>query len=312
MQLLTILAGIAWDPEIRGILTVLLGFTILGGSVYTIVATNTGARLGLLLSLAGLFGWLVVLTTYWWISPPGIGPRGDGAVWHVVEVAVDGSSQPETKAVQTLPRPGDLPTAADILAANPDLAAEFTGDPVLSDIAGVDTSVLPTKDELGGWTILSTAGAGEAQAVADLALVEEGLFEDSSGYRKLNAFEKGGKPKRTDECPDDGDKICRAVYRVKKTFMFKHPTRYAVVQVQPVVAQEAIPGSPPPPPIIDESKPVISVIMERDLGTVRLKPAVFWVVSTSLFVVFVLILHFRDKTLQQNLEAAEAVAKAAT
>jgi hypothetical protein len=32
----------------------------------------------MLLSLAGLFGWMVILTFIWWLQPPAIGPRGAG------------------------------------------------------------------------------------------------------------------------------------------------------------------------------------------------------------------------------------------
>ncbi len=44
-------AGISWDPGIRGILTVAVGVAVLMGSVYLILATNTGARLGMLIAL---------------------------------------------------------------------------------------------------------------------------------------------------------------------------------------------------------------------------------------------------------------------
>ena len=37
------------------------------GSIYLLLATNIGARLGLLVVLAGLFGWLSILTLTWWI-----------------------------------------------------------------------------------------------------------------------------------------------------------------------------------------------------------------------------------------------------
>lgn len=309
MQLLTVLAGIAWDPTIRGILTVVLGFTILCGSTYLIVATNTGARLGLLISLAGLFGWLVILTAYWWISPPGIGPRGTSPSWKPVEIYVDGETPPETEAVQSLPHPDELPTPEEILAQNPELAGEFVTTPLLSDIAGVDPDAVPSKDELGGWRVMSTSAAGEAQAAADAILVESGFFEATGDYKKLNAFETGGKPKRTDECEDD-DMVCRAQYRVTKALTITHPVHYAVVQVQPVVEQEQVPGSPPPSPVVDESKPVITVVLVRDLGDVRLLPATYFVISLALFIVFVLILHYRDKTLAKNLEAAKSVAKA--
>ena len=56
MQTLHIIAGLGWDPAIRGILSVLTGVVVLMGSVWLLLATNTGARLGMLLSLAGLAG----------------------------------------------------------------------------------------------------------------------------------------------------------------------------------------------------------------------------------------------------------------
>ena len=45
------IAGIGWEPEIRGLLTVVLGFAILGGSVWLLLVTNTGTRLGSLIAL---------------------------------------------------------------------------------------------------------------------------------------------------------------------------------------------------------------------------------------------------------------------
>ena len=54
MDTLVMLAGLAWDPEIRGILTVATGFAVLMGSVWLIVATNSGIRLATPFLLAGL------------------------------------------------------------------------------------------------------------------------------------------------------------------------------------------------------------------------------------------------------------------
>ena len=310
MTMLNVLAGIAWDPTIRGILTVVLGFSILGGSVYLIVATNTGARLGLLISLAGLFGWMVILTLFWWISPPGIGPAGDGPSWVPIEVYVDGEAPPENAQAQELPHPDELPTGTDIVAENPELAAELVSDtPSLSDVAGVDPDAVPGRDELNGWKLVGTSDAGEAQAAADAFLVEAGVFDDATQYIKLDTFEIGGKPKRTEECDDD-DALCRAWYRIRKSFMLTHPPHYAVVQLQPVLEQETLPGAAPPTPVVDESQPVVSVVLVRDLGSRRLTPAIYFVICLSLFIVFVLILHYRDKTLTKNLEAAKAVQKA--
>jgi hypothetical protein len=311
VELINVIAGIGWEPEIRGILTVLVGFVVLMGSTYLLVATNTGARLGMLISLAGLFGFMVVLTLFWWLVPPGIGPRGNPASWQPVEVYVEDQQPPQTDEAAELPRRDELPDPEQIVADNAEqLEGEFARTPVLSDIAGVDPDLVPGGDELGGWTVVSTANAGEAQATADEFLVEQGLFESAADYVKLDAFETGGKPKRTVACPDDGDLLCRAWHRIKLALTPTHPPHFAVVQVQPVLAQEAVPGAAPPLPVADESQPVVSVVMVRDLGSVRQLPATYFVISLALFIVFALMLHYREKTLERNLAHAKAVEEA--
>ena len=79
-----------------------------------------------------------------------------------------------------------------------------------------------------------------------------------------------------------------------------------VIQLQPVIAQEAVPGQAPPTPTVDPSQPVISVVLVRDEGNVRAKPAYFFVICFCLFIVFALMLHYREKTLKKNLDDAEA------
>mgnify|MGYP006286612947 CR=1 FL=1 len=68
MHTVNVFAGLAFDPGIRGILVVMVGVAVLIGSVYLILSTNLGNRLGLLVALAGLFGWLTILTLVWWIG----------------------------------------------------------------------------------------------------------------------------------------------------------------------------------------------------------------------------------------------------
>ena len=54
-----------WAPEIRGILFVTIGVVALCGSVYLLLGTNLGFRLGFLVAMAGLFGWLLILGMVW-------------------------------------------------------------------------------------------------------------------------------------------------------------------------------------------------------------------------------------------------------
>lgn len=350
MHALTLFAGLAWDPGIRGILIVVVGVAVLCGSVWLLVASNTGARLGLLISLAGLFGWLMIHTAFWWIQPPAIGPSGKMPSWKVKEIYIhnsnytdrvnDGPRLPAQHPVlDGLPEPVDLPTGTEVIEQHPEFEPKLVTRPEntnLSDlvplsvdgpdggtITGADVLAsdfnirsadvylnVPTEGatKLGEWKLNSTQAAGDRQAVADAVLVEEGLFADTTEFRKLNSYETGGNPKRKEECKDD-DLVCRAIFRIQKTFRVTHPPRYAVVQVQRLVPEAARPGQPPPVLALDTEQPVISVLMERDLGNYRAKPAYWFVISSALFVIFVLVLHNREKILAGNLEAARAAKK---
>ena len=232
-----VFGGLSWDPAIKGILTVLVGTVILFGSIYLIIATNTGARLGLLITLAGFFGFMSILTAYWWVSPPGNGPRGMDPSWHAQEFyfhQADNAQGPAaTHVLNQLPHPSDLPTAAEVIAAHPDLKEQLIAKPEntsLSDIAGIDatnkdgtkvnganilkqyygletvlgetTGLKGDQDVLNGWKIVSTSNAGDAASAADAALVAQGVFSDATEFKRLNAFEWNEEPQLADVCPD--------------------------------------------------------------------------------------------------------------
>jgi len=326
MEHLTLFAGLSWDPAIKGILVVTIAVAILMGSVYLIVATNTGARLGMLISLAGLFGWLSIMTLFWWIQPPGIGPSGKAPGWVTEEIFVHDPSSPpaQLQELNDLPDPSQIIAASEIIAANPDIAGDFVTTPdktTLSDVRGLapdanpalGAQLVPQPDELGGWRVVSTSNAGQGGAAADVALVESELFPDATGYKRLNAFEIGGNPIRKEQCDQTNsagvipsDPLCRIGARVRTTFDLWAPPRYQVIQVQPVIQQATEAGQPPPVPVIDESQPVISVVLLFDQGNVRAKPAYFFVICFSLFVVLCIMLHYRDKTLDEHLAEAKA------
>ena len=61
---LDLLGAIAFDPTIRGWLVVLTGAVVLIGSVWLLLATNSGIRLGTLLAAAGFFGWMAINQTF--------------------------------------------------------------------------------------------------------------------------------------------------------------------------------------------------------------------------------------------------------
>ena len=64
----------------------LIAVGVLMGSVYLILLTNLGSRLGLLVALAALFGWMTILGSMWFVY--GIGLKGEDPTWEPVEVIV--------------------------------------------------------------------------------------------------------------------------------------------------------------------------------------------------------------------------------
>ena len=307
MHELLLFAGLSWNPGIRGVLVVLVGVVVLCGSVYLLLGTNLGSRLGLLVALTGLFGWMVILTFIWWLTPPAIGPRGNGPSWRPVEIYVNGGTeQARTEELSRLVDPNSLPSSSRILADHPELAEEFPNGFILADLKTNHPDIIEqylTEEQLNGWNLVSAANSGEAQAAADLDLVESGIFKTTADYKKLNVWQFGGKPTLADDCPDGGS-LCRAWHRVNSAFQLRHPENYAVVQVQAVIPQPTVAGQAPPTPKVDPSQPVVSVVLLRDIGNERVIPFLYFVISLSLFILFAWVLHNRDKTLMKNKELA--------
>lgn len=84
-----IVAGIGWEPEIRGMLTVALAAAVLCGSVWLLLMTNMGTRLGAMVALAGFFGWMAIMGLVWWVYGIGIAEQGDLPSWQYIEAFED-------------------------------------------------------------------------------------------------------------------------------------------------------------------------------------------------------------------------------
>jgi hypothetical protein len=134
MQMLNLIAGLAWDPEIRGFLAVLTGIVVLMGSVWLVLSTNSGPRLGTLLAGAAFFGWMAIMGSVWWIY--GIGYAGDRPVFEELEIVesndgihLDYAALDEAEELQS----ENLPAAFEVVTvAHDDLVGEF-GEAVFAD-----------------------------------------------------------------------------------------------------------------------------------------------------------------------------------
>ncbi|MFP5580229.1 MAG: hypothetical protein ACLGIZ_18620 [Acidimicrobiia bacterium] len=300
MQTLNLIAGIAFDPTIRGILAVLVGVVVLMGSVYLLLATNTGNRLGFLLALTGLFGWMAIMGSIWWIY--GIGMQGQAPEWDVVEYNAGDVEQAVTGKVTELEL-ADLPQDDDGVdyEAMSTLAEE--------DPEGFVEINERFQEDSNGWRWMpaSDPSRGEAEATVSAQLPECSTcnfgIENPADYLVLGAFEVGGK----DGLPANPSRWDRIRTQVVSALTIKNPERYAVVQVQRVIEQEPEPGQAPPTPEVDPDEPVISVVMIRDIGDRRFPAAMITIGSALIFALLCWVLHQRERILEANVAHAEAV-----
>ncbi|MCU1373623.1 MAG: hypothetical protein JWO68_909 [Actinomycetia bacterium] len=248
---------VTWDPGLRGILIVAVGITVLMGSVYLLLATNLGSRLGFLVAVAGLSGWMALMGLVW--AMYGIGYKGTAPHW-VVEEVVTSQSASDTSAAH-LAKAHDLSTWRELPADDP--------------------------------------SRGEAQATASAALITEGsrvkLFTADGDFKVIDAFTTGGKKvsKHVSWHRPFGDKGFSGW--LEGWIPGPHPPHYSAIQVQAIEVVAVPFGETPPPPKVNSSAPVQTVIMVRDQGKLRVPPVLIMLASMIVFGVTCSTLHRRDK-----------------
>ena len=285
MTLSQIVGAVAWDPQIRGVLSVVAMVVILMGSVYLLLATNLATRLGFLIAVTGLFGWMTLIGAVWWVYAQGW--VGDDPQWEAIEVTQGDLAGAELEEARELSGiEGDLPDAADL-----DELPEEEFEGVAEDL----------EDNLAGWGLLpeSHGDRGESQPTYENALTADpntSVFANTDEYVVLYGLDYGGKPTRESDGVVD-----RVTNRISNTLRLTNPPRYLLIMVQPgEPEQEPVPGEPPPAIVPVEGAEPVSVIMERDLGNRRLPAAMTTIVSGVLFFTCSYMLHVRDKTLEAN------------
>ncbi len=264
--MLSTLLAVGWEPEIRGALVVIIGAVALMGSVYLILGTNMGARLGLLVALAGLFGWMATMGAVWWTY--GIGLQGRQPTW-------------KPAAPISIVRDARLLDRAEVIGA-----------PIKIDAGASPAEVAKiAQAELieAGWTRLDDADPRRGQAVASADdIIQNKAEEYAAGeYTAVSVYDRGGDrwPKITDELDFTA---------------FFHKPRYALVELASLVPQRTEPGRAPARPVIDEEQPHRYLLMIRDLGSKR-QPAVFITIGSSIiFLILCWLLHRRDRFVKDN------------
>ncbi len=261
------LLAIGWEPELRGLLTVVIGVVILCGSVYMIMATNLGSRLAFLVALTGLASWMMLMGMVWWIY--GIGLRGPDPSWQPVAGAA------VLQDVDALGSAGVLDPNADV----PDDASATEAADIVAETF---------LDQ--GWVTIDPAepSFGQAQAAASEVLIEEDAFA-AGEFEVVRVFDTGGEryPK---------------INETLDFLAFFHTPHFVVAEAAAFTPVRTEPGRAPARPQIDENRQREYVYMVRDLGARRQPAAVLTIGGALVFLALCYLLNRRDRIRRANLE----------
>jgi hypothetical protein len=248
-----------WYPTILGILVVVFAIGLFCGSLYLLLGTNLGARLGFLVAFTGLMAFMVILTSLWVVTASPLNTlKGRIPAWKAVELITD-PSKAKTAEVRDIEDKGRKVSAVE--AANVKAAA---------DENLIQVEALPS----------------EGQKAQEAAIAQKyGRFQLVTDYKEVATYETGGgKPNPLD-------------------FELTHAPLYAVVQfcaVEPVDELKHPFGTTPPAPVCDKSsKKNGFLVLERDLGSLRVPPIVAWISAVLLFGLGLLSLHWRERDEQR-------------
>jgi hypothetical protein len=278
------LLAIGWEPELRGLLTVIIAVVILMGSIYLIMMTNMGSRLAFLVVLAGLAGWMMLMGLTWWIY--GIGLRGPDPTWQPVAGATvlqDTGALRSGGALEVLPEIPDDATPRE------------------------ESALVAEQFEEEGYITLdpSSPAFGQAQATASVFLEEEGAFA-AGAYVITDVYDIGGDRYPLIEAGNvpglNNDSL--------DFFAFWHEPHYVVAEAAPFVQVRDEAGRAPVTPEIDEERQRQYVYMIRDLGARRQPAVVLTFGGGAIFFALCFLLHRRDHHLDENLSQSKAVAAA--
>lgn len=225
-------AHLSLAEALRGLLVVVFAVGLFCGSIYLLLATDVGSRIGFLLSVAALSGFVCMLAMIWSTSQfPLNSLHGPPAHWKVVEAvkSLDESRFNEVRDIDQRGRQSESTVAQEIKAS-------------------LDTEL--------------TREGSEFQ-----------LFTKTTDYLVTQTKEIGGGRKG----------------------LFKHRPLFAVAEVRPVEKVEVPVGAAPPPPRPDPAKPPTHVVLERDLGALRLPQYATVGGAGIIFVISLFLLHSAER-----------------
>jgi len=263
-----------WNPTIIGVLTVLAAVGLFCGSVYLLLGTNLGGRLGFLVAIAGLSGFMVLLTTLW-LTTPGSAtgnsdldpPHGPLSSWHVVAI---------------VPTPGDskIDTVRNIAAKGQAIAGEACSSKTPPAACGILTDVKPAIDLA---VVPAAPVAGQTAPVQPFATIKaiSGSTDYLIGFPGSTSYVVGGGNHN----------------------VFWHYPKYAVIEM--CIARKDASGNNVIPPACDPLQPTQYAVLRKNLGSIR-QPVLFiyWIPSLIIFGLSLLALHWWEQDERARKRAA--------
>lgn len=262
-----------WYPTILGVLVVASAIFLFVGGTYLLLATNTGARLGFLITVAGLSGMMLLLSTLWWTTnSPFNTLKGRVPRWVPVEsIEGDDLARSDIPAIQEITNKDEVPLAEQ-------------------------TNIKAAVDSL---VVIPTGTNGEEPEPPD----EFQTFTETTDYLVERAYTVGGESWLLPSAPflKPGNISVTLDANFPWIHVTGHQPAYAVAVLCPVdkAAQEVPFGDPIPAPTCDAAEEPTSIVLEKDLGSVRFPPFMTMVASAILFVLSLLGLHWRERDLQE-------------
>ncbi|MDQ6616860.1 MAG: hypothetical protein M3083_19465 [Actinomycetota bacterium] len=278
-------ATFTWDPFIRGVVITALFVVLLPGSVYLVLSTDVGGRLGFLLMAAGTSGMLCLLALLW-MPLSSTADIGKPNSWKVIEVITgDYASQDTIKGTADLPIDNLSSTKPPVQA----LKTKHWFWPLQScSDSGwhkIDPSLINDPESEADKFLANTSASAAGPTLSS-------PFSAATDYTYIDGYQKG----------QNGGCLF-AISRHKVYVPLARGAHYVVLRVLPTLPVLNLGGAPPPAQP-DRSKPYTYVILDRNLGSVRQPQAILAMSMGITFLVICYILHTRDK----EKEAADAAA----
>lgn len=275
-----------WYPTILGVLVVVAAVALFCGTPYLLLATNMGSRLGFLVAVACLSGLLMLVSLLWLTNPSPVNTlKGRIPTW-VARESLDNGDVARSKipAVREINDKGHAASETDVTNLK----------------AAVDLNLVINTNEQTGEVLSGSNGKyATYEAATDYIVTKNQVTGGGGLFSQVKADFGNGWP---------------------WVHVSLHKPYYGVVtlcKVDPAYKSTEVPfGTKPPTPKCDTSAPTQIVVLERDLGSLRVPPFVAFLAFSLLFGLSLLSLHWRERDLQEQAARvageAEAITQAAS